>query len=175
MKKTMLVFSLILASMNAFSQSYTSDYDTSTDAENSAIVYRGQIKIRDLESEKTFNWMKEGEKSYTPDATALAYLELKLKDYEMVIFMGTWCSDSHELIPKLSKLLEATSYPLPQLTLYGVDRAKTTKNGAEKLYNITLVPTVILFKGSKEVGRITETVSKTLEDDLMNMILIDQK
>ena len=54
--------------------------------------------------------------------------------------------------------------------MYGVDRAKTTRNGDEKKYGITLVPTIILFKDGKEVGRITETVKKSIEEDLATII-----
>ena len=67
-------------------------------------------------------------------------------------------------------MLIQTNYPLSKVTMYGTDRAKTTKNGEEKKYNITLVPTIIVMKNGKEVGRITETVKKTIEDDLAAII-----
>ncbi len=94
------------------------------------------------------------------------YLRDHLKDYTIVIFMGTWCDDSHNIIPKLEKTLKEIDYPLSGVTMYGVDRAKTTKNGENKTYNISRVPTIILFKGGKEAGRITETVLKSVEADL---------
>ena len=93
-----------------------------------------------------------------------------MKQYTMVVFLGTWCDDSHYLIPRLERVLQMINYPQSKLTMYGVDRAKTAKNGEEIKYGVTLVPTIILFKDGKEVGRITETVKKTIEEDLASII-----
>ena len=164
---TILVF--MFYNFTALAQNQ-SNYDTSADAETGSRVFKGKISFTDLSSEATFTWLKEGENDYHPDARALTYLQEYLKDYDMVVFMGTWCSDSHELIPKLKKLLETIHYPVNKMTMYGVDRAKTTKSGDEKLYSITLVPTIILLKDGKEYGRITETVTKSLEEDLEAII-----
>ena len=88
----------------------------------------------------------------------------------MVVFMGTWCDDSHELIPKLEQLLQMTGFPAASVTMYATDHAKKTKGGEDKQYNITLVPTVIIIANGKEVGRITESVEKSIDADLAAII-----
>ena len=88
----------------------------------------------------------------------------------MVVFLGTWCDDSHELIPKLEKVLQLIQYPQSSLTMFGVDRAKTTTTHDEKQYKITLVPTIIVFDKDREIGRITESVQKSIEADLEAML-----
>ena len=74
------------------------------------------------------------------------------------------------MLPILYKILQLTAYPMSQYVMYGVDRAKTSKYVEHKLYKIENVPTVILLHGNKEVGRITESVKKSVEADLAYMI-----
>jgi thiol-disulfide isomerase/thioredoxin len=87
-----------------------------------------------------------------------------------VVFIGTWCDDSHYLLPKLTKVLQLAGYPLTGVTMYGTDRDKKTKNGEQAQYGITLVPTIILLKNGKEAGRITESALKSVEEDLAKMV-----
>ena len=157
--------------MNVMAQNTA--YDVSKDEKNGELVYNGLITFDDLNKEPTFTWLKSGNDEYKPEETAANYLRTHLKDYSIVVFLGTWCDDSHYLIPKFEKVLQMIEYPLSQISMYGADRAKTTKNGEHKKYNITLVPTIILFKGEKEAGRITETTQKSIEADLVAIIKAD--
>ncbi|MFI5195960.1 MAG: thioredoxin family protein [Chitinophagales bacterium] len=166
--KKILFGLMVMISMNVMAQNAA--YNVSKDEKNGELVYNGLITFDDLNKELTFTWLKSGHDEYKPEETATNYLRTHLKDYSMAVFLGTWCDDSHYLIPKFEKILLIVDYPLSRLSMYGVDRAKTTKNGVDKTYNITLVPTIILFKGGKEVGRITETVQKSVEADLAAII-----
>ena len=162
--------------MHAMAQNkaYDVSKDTSKEENIGGLVYNGPITFNDLDSEPTFTWLKSGDDEYKPKKKPISYLREHLKDYTIVVFMGTWCDDSHNIIPKLEKTLQQIDYPLSRVTMYGVDRAKTTKNGENKTYNITRVPTIILLKGGKEAGRITETVEKSVEADLAAIIEKDQ-
>jgi len=57
--------------------------------------------------------------------------------------------------------------------MFGVDRDKQAKYVEHKIYKIKDVPTVIVFKDHLEIGRITETVKKSVEADLANIIRPD--
>ncbi len=114
--------------------------------------------------------MKNGRNEYMADKDAVRILSNKLKEYSLIVFLGTWCGDSHELIPKLEKVLMMAGYPQQLLTLYAVDRTKETKDGANKKFDITNVPTIIVMKDGKEKGRITETVQRSIEEDLVAII-----
>lgn len=172
MKKILTAIILIIG-MNVSAQ--TKAYDVSKDAKNSELVFNGPVTFDDLNKEPSFNWLKTGHDEYKPDLKTEGFLKDRLKDYAIVVFLGTWCDDSHYLIPKLKKVLDVCGYPLTQVTMYGADREKTTKNGEHKKYGITLVPTVILYKGEKEVGRITESAQKSVENDLALMVESDIK
>jgi hypothetical protein len=54
--------------------------------------------------------------------------------------------------------------------MYGLDRSKQGRNNEETKYHVTSVPTVILFSGEEEIGRITELVEKSVEADLAAII-----
>lgn len=161
---------LLMVSMNAPAQ--TTPYDISKDPKNDEVTFNGRITFNDLEKESSFTWLKSGTDEYKPDGQLMGILKKQLNNYTMVVFLGTWCDDSHYLVPKLEKVLQITGYPSSSLAMYGVDREKTTKGGEEKKYNVTLVPTIILFNSDgKEVGRITESVQKSIEADLCAMLL----
>ena len=164
---------LLLMSTNLMAQSPA--YDISKDEKEGGLIFNGTITFNDLAKEPSFTWFKPGVDEYKPDEAMVNYLRTYLGNYTMVVFMGTWCDDSHYLIPKLEKVIQLTNYPASQLTMYGVDREKNTKNGDSKKYNITLVPTIILYKDGTEIGRITETTKKNLETDLSYIISPPQK
>ncbi len=145
-------------------------YSISKDSVDGGLIFNGPITISDLENEATFKWMKSGLDDYKPYDGAVSFLKTYLKDYSLVVFMGTWCDDSQNLVPKLAKVLQMADFPLSKLTMYGTDRAKKTKNAEEKKYDVSLVPTIIVLKNGKEKGRITESVKKTIEDDLAAIV-----
>ena len=156
--------------MTQYSHAQHKAYEVTKDSANGSQVFRGTFTVEDLMNEATFDWMKNGVSGYQPVAQYLDFLKQRLPDYTIVVFLGTWCDDSHYWIPKLIKLLQAVNYPLQKLTLFGVDRTKTTPNGEQVPYHITLVPAIILMKDGKEAGRITESAQNGLEADLQKII-----
>lgn len=134
------------------------------------IIYNGEVSFGDLEREIAFKWFAEGARAYQPAAEHITALKKRLKHYDMVVLMGTWCEDSHNMIPRLYKVLRDTDYPFTRFKMYGLDRSKTGKNNEQEKYHVTSVPTVILYFRGTEVGRITELVDKSVEADLATMI-----
>ena len=85
--------------------------------------------------------------------------------------MGTWCEDSHRDFPRLMKILEAANYPENKLNIIAVNRKKESPTGDESLYNIQKVPTIILKRYGKEVGRIIEMpTTGYIERDLVQIL-----
>jgi thiol-disulfide isomerase/thioredoxin len=145
-------------------------YDVLKDKKNKAVVIKGECTFDDLLRQPTFGWLPSGSNSYRPDTAKLSYLKKYLKDYELVVFIGTWCDDTYTMLPKLYKVLKLTGYPMSKYLMYGVDREKTSKYVEHKLYKIQDVPTVILIQNNREIGRIVETVKTSIEADLARMI-----
>lgn len=130
----------------------------------------GEINIYDLKNEPHAGWFNQGFESYKPKPEALEVIEGNIEDYEIKVFMGTWCPDSRREVPKLFKILDEVHYDLDNLEMYGVDTRKTTPDGLEKLYNIKRVPTIIFFKNGEEVNRIVEYPQETLEQDIATIV-----
>ncbi len=117
---------------------------------------KGIISQEVLLSDTTFKWYAENLKGYTPNASAIAGLKKHADSVQLVVFMGTWCEDSHNIIPKFYTLLETSGFSKEKVTLIGVDRAKKTLSHLTEALNITNVPTIIVMKDGKEVGRVVE-------------------
>ena len=165
-----LLFCTLIYSF-AMAQNIKPTYDTLRDKENGALVYKGKITLNAIYTEPVFDWMRKGVAAYQPNGTFIADVKRSTANYKMIVFMGTWCDDSQNMIPKLYKVLQLAEIPLENIEIYGVDRTKTTGLGIENTYHITLVPTVILFDNDKEIGRITESVQQSVEWDLANISL----
>ena len=153
-------------SLNTFAQS---KYETSKDTENGSLVFKGEISFNDLEKEASFVWFKNYS-TYKPDEAVISSLKQNLKDHELVVVMGTWCEDSHNLIPRLYQVLKLSNYPMDKLKLVGVDRGKDALNGEKGKYNIERVPTIIILNSGLEVGRIVEGVRQRIETDIADII-----
>jgi thiol-disulfide isomerase/thioredoxin len=166
--KTTMIASMMLWSFASAAQEKT--YDISKDKKNGELVFNGPLTFADLGGEPSFTWLKTGEDEYKPNEATIEKLKATLKYYQLVVFMGTWCEDSQYLVPKLLKVLHAIDYPVSTISMYGVDREKTTRGGEHKKYDITLVPTIILIKNGREIGRITESAQRSVEADLADII-----
>ena len=85
--------------------------------------------------------------------------------------MGTWCEDSHFIIPKFYTLVDAAGFSRERITLIGVDREKKTLSHLDEAMNIKNVPTIIVMKNGKEIGRVIEFGKYGLFDKELGEIL----
>ena len=165
MKLLLLFVAILTANLTTAQQKYTMQKDPETGEP----LLKGPISFSDLEQESAYDWMKSAS-SYKPGTQAINYLGKNLPKYDLIVVMGTWCSDSHLLIPQLYSVLSHTVYPLRQLQLFGADRNKEFGDGLKEKYRIVSVPTVIVYEAGVEIGRITETVRKSVEEDLVEIV-----
>ena len=169
MKKIFLLLTLTFGYMTIQAQN-RSDYEIVPSENNTEVIYKGECTFDDIGKVTAFH-LSENAAAYKPDAAVTAALKEKLGAYRLTIFLGTWCEDSHYLVPQLYKVLEATGYPVNTITIYAVDRDKKGRHNEEKIFSITNVPTIIVSQGDKETGRITESVHKSVEQDLLDIIV----
>lgn len=151
------------------------DIEIFRDPQNDRVVYKGLFSRHDMEGEPTFSWLPTGIEEYTPNAAAVSFLEKNLPRYQLLIFMGTWCGDTKDLLPKLLKVLQQANIATDELMMVGMDRGKTTISREGKRlvrkYKAQSLPTFVVIDGSgKEVGRIVESANKSVEEDLVAII-----
>lgn len=151
MKKIFLAFSLLLSSM-AFAQN---QFETLVERPNEKSL-KGIISRQVLLADTSFKWYAEGLKGFTVRTDAREALEKNKDSIRLLVFIGTWCEDSHFIIPKLYATADAAGFPDKNISLIGVDRNKTTLGNLTETLNVKNVPTIIVLKNGVETGRIVE-------------------
>lgn len=131
------------------------------------------IGIANKESflEAPFNeWFTPNYTSYETDKVVMAKLTPLLKDITIKAFMGTWCGDSQEQTPVFYKILDEAGFNYNHLELITVNRSKVTPDNLQEGFNIERVPTFIIYKNDKEIGRFVEYPRESVESDLLKIV-----
>lgn len=162
-----LVCLLIWMALDARGQDslYHITYDTDGNK-----VLTGRITESMLANDPAFSWFYTGVNDYSPDTGMVHYISAYRDSFNLVVFAGTWSSDTKHLLPRFYRVMIASSYPLDRIQLYGVDPDKKGLGNETNKYHIINVPTFILMHRGKEVGRIVETVHTNIESDLAALI-----
>ena len=124
--------------------------------DNGKKMLKGIVNRSLLENDTAFAWFKESMQYGKPDEAAIAAFQLNRNKFTMLVFGGTWCEDTQNLLPKFYRLVDKSAYPETNITLVAVDRKKQALNNLTTIYNILNVPTFIVLKDGKEVGRVVE-------------------
>lgn len=123
-------------------------------------------------------WFHPGYQRYQPNPEVIKQLRQYLLvpgELSIVAYMGSWCEDSQREVPHFFKVLDLAGYPLNKLQIISLREDKTGPNGEEKTYNVVSVPTFLVLKDGKEMGRIVEMPLKTIEADLLQIITAAKK
>jgi hypothetical protein len=117
------------------------------------------------------SWYLQGFDEYAINSEPLNKLmDIKTDNLKIKIILGTWCPDSRREVPKFMRILDIWRFPLSQVTIIGVDKArKASVSGYESL-DIQRVPTFIIYKNNIEAGRIIENPVTSLEQDIANIL-----
>ena len=155
MKKILLSAIVVIALSNfVLAQG---QYEILTERANEK-TFKGIISREILVSDTFFmkHWYVANQNSYSPNANAIDGLKKYADSVQLVVFMGTWCEDSQFIIPKFFMLTDAAAFPANRITLIGVDRSKKTLSHLTEALGIINVPTIMVMKNGKEMGRVVE-------------------
>jgi len=150
MQKFLFLSVFVLAVTTGFTQA---QYEILKD-HNGGKILKGIISRDILAVDSSFKWYTQNWKSYPADKDPAMTFAKHKDSVQLVIFLGTWCEDSHVIIPKLFPFLDASGFSNDHITLIGVDRNK--KSHLTDAFHVINVPTVIVMKEGKELGRIVE-------------------
>ena len=128
------------------------------DLANGGKMLKGLITKNELISDPAFkSWYDESQRIYpTPDTAAVNALRNNADSIYFIVFGGTWCEDTHYVLPKFYKLVEASGFPEERITLYASDRNKHTTGTIAEALGAVNVPSIIVMKNGKEMGRVVE-------------------
>lgn len=165
MKKIVTVIAIILCSISVKAQF---GFDIARDSVANKTMFIGRCTFDDLTDEPSFDWLTLGSNNYNPDPLVTDKLKQTLPSCEIIIFMGTWCEDTQNLLPKLYKtMMLSRSYT--NYKMYALDRNKKSKNKEQEEFKVSLVPTIVVRKNGVEIGRIVEAPKTTIEADLLKI------
>ncbi|MCC6721903.1 MAG: thioredoxin family protein [Bacteroidia bacterium] len=128
----------------------------------------GIISLRDL---KKTDWFKTEYEKYKTDTSFKEFINLK--NYNITIIGGNWCSDTRLQLPRFIKVIEECGYNKNSLKILFVDRKKQCENCKDSIekYKITFIPLFIISdKFGDEKGRITESPQKSIESDILSIV-----
>lgn len=164
---------LAAATQSCSSQKIVINREVDTKSEGKMLL--GYQTKQQLLKEPYHSWYAPEHDEYAVDAKAIAELKKeKLNSYNLLVVLGTWCEDSHRHVPRMMKILETTGFPDAKLSMIAVNRKYEAPGGEEGPFNIRRVPTIIVQKYGKEIGRIVEhPESGYLERDLLEIIKKD--
>lgn len=151
MKKILFVAIAFLSAHMSFAQ----PAQISRDAEGNKVV-KGFLTAQELATDTAFHWFARNKKDYTPDESALQTLKANKDSVNIIAFGGTWCHDTWFVLPRLLALTEAAGVAPERITIIGLDENKKSVNHLPEAFNITNVPTIIVMKNGKELGRVIE-------------------
>lgn len=123
---------------------------------NNEVTLKGLLSRKIIESDTTFKWFKNNYALGTADASAVQAFQQQKDKFHVIIFGGTWCEDTQNLLPVFYRLADKSGLPDSSITFIGVDRKKQTLDNLSAAFNITHVPTFIVMHNGKEAGRVVE-------------------
>lgn len=116
------------------------------------------------------SWV-EAEIVARPDAEAAQQLPGALIGHQVTVFLGTWCSDSRRELPRLWRALDEAGAVQPtEIRYIGVDRDKVEPRELVAGSDLRLVPTLVVSRNDREMGRIVESSPAGIERDLLDLL-----
>ncbi|MES2882884.1 MAG: thioredoxin family protein [Bacteroidota bacterium] len=150
MKKLLFVFTCAVCMHTAFAQQ-----EITTEASGTKII-KGFFTQKELSTDSAFIWYAQNQKGFTPRPDAVTAFKAMKDSINIIVFGGTWCGDTKQLLPQFFSLTDAAGFAQERITMLGVDRSKKTVHHLTEAFGITNVPTFIIMKNGKEIGRVVE-------------------
>ena len=135
----------------------------------------GRQSAEEITREKIFAagpaWQEKYDQ-YEPPAEMLDALKTGLAgNVKIDVYLGLWCPDSRNNVPPFIKILDAVGGGIP-VRFFDVPRKanRDIKYYVEDL-GVERVPTFIVYREGKEIGRIKENPKAGMLEDLMDIVL----
>lgn len=152
-KHYIIILAACIFSQFVFAQN---QYEILPDRDGSKFL-KGIISKEVLLNDSSYSkWYTSNLKGFNPNEAAVTALKKNSDTLQLLVFIGTWCEDSHFILPKFYTLLETAGFPLSRVTLIATDRNKKTLSHLAEAMGIKNVPTIMVMKAGKELGRVVE-------------------
>jgi len=129
-------------------------------------IYVGECSRTELEKKILANYQIYYD-AYEVDTNFInSFAEID-EDFSIIIVLGAWCSDSEMNVPVFFRVIDLAAFDNQNIRIFCVDRTKIV----EKMeLDIEKVPTFIIYRNGEEIGRIVESPTKSMEEDLFEIL-----
>ncbi len=139
-----------------------------------ALGLPGSVQISGIDRDAILRTSQEWQDIYDQcvlDDAILAAIAAKATDLTIDVYLGTWCSDSRQHVPVFLRLADALGNSGLVVNYFAVERKpdKSMKYFVDELA-VERVPTFIVRRDGREIGRIVENPLKTLAEDMLEII-----
>ena len=138
------------------------------------LMLLGKSTRQRLQQEPFGDWFNKNYADYQIDSATTQTLKSDMRKLRFVIFMGTWCGDSRQEVPKIYKILDYCEVPASHIQLVNVNVYdsvyKQSPTHEEKGLNIHRVPDLLVYEDDTEIGRIVEKPVSSWERDLVKIL-----
>lgn len=128
----------------------------------------GRLSRADLEA--CTGWQDAWAEPYDADPAALAAIRAHAAGIEVLIFNATWCPDCVREVPRTFRIIDQAGLGALPLTILGLDRTLRDAEGLAARWAIRAVPTFIFVRDGRELGRIIERPTGTLEGHIAQIL-----
>lgn len=135
-------------------------------------VLLGRIERGEVEAAEP-DWV-EAEVESAPDPKAAKALAAVAPGAAVTVYLGSWCGDSRREVSRFWHALDEAAGAaggLPfKISYVGVDHAKKEPAALVQGSGLRFVPTFVVERGGREVGRIVESAPHGVERDLLALL-----
>jgi thiol-disulfide isomerase/thioredoxin len=117
---------------------------------------KGLVNRKDISSDSSFKWFSANQAGYKVNTLTVEALKNHADSIQILAFGGTWCHDTQFILPKFFTMVDAAKFPEKNITIIGVDEQKHSLGNLAEAMAVINVPTFIVMKNGKEVGRVVE-------------------
>lgn len=116
-------------------------------------------------------WFENEYENYQPEKAYIDTLsQMSFEDVSVIIVLGTWCPDSRREVPRFFRIMDDLGIQDERIKILCLDRSKSIPGEDISDLEVYFVPTFILFRNEKEIGRIVEMPEYNIEMDLFNIL-----
>ena len=107
--------------------------------------------------------------SYQPAAGLIDQLRQQTDDVRVRIYFGTWCPFCSEMVPRVLKIAEQLEGSKISFEYYGLPR-QITDDAEARAMNIRGVPTGIVYRDGRELGRVSGNSWREPEQAILDLL-----
>jgi thiol-disulfide isomerase/thioredoxin len=112
---------------------------------------------------------RRGAEGYQPAGAALTALRQWSQPATVRVYFGSWCPACKRLVPRLLRVEEALADSPIEFEYYGLPHDLSSDPEADRM-DVHGVPTGIVFRGGKEIGRLTQNAWNAPERSLLEIL-----